>query len=156
MPWDGNLAFTSLYGLLQHETDPAVLEYYRIALDNTWLFVSRRNDPFFNDVYASMMADTKGPVYDDVVPDMAMPRAGALKTLRDTPLLLIGWDMTNSHRLDVQQNLETRWRNHYGWQHNGQALPVQERSHVRINSDHFDLDGRGGGTFEYEGSFYTQ
>ena len=154
VPWDGNLAFTSLYGLVKYETDPEVLKYYRLALDNTWLFVSRQNDPFFNYVYAALMPDPDEPVYDDVVPDMVMPREGALETLRDTPLLLIGWDMENAHRLDVDLKVETRWRPNYGWQHNGRAIPVQERSHIRINSDHFDLNGGGGGMSEYEGSFY--
>ncbi len=154
VPWDGNLAFTSAYGLVKYETDPEILKYYRLGLDNIWLFVSRQNDPFFNHVYASVMPKDPSPVYDTVVPDTGMARAGALQTLKDTPLLLIGWDMANSHRLDVVKSPETRAKPNYGWNHNGQAIPVMERSHVRINSDHFDLDAKGGGTYEYEGSFF--
>lgn len=154
VPWDGNLAFTSLYGLVKYETDPEVAKYYRLALDNVWLFVSRQNDPFFNTVYTSMMTDTQTPVYDEVVPDTAQARAGALNTLRDTPLLLMSWNMPNSHRLDVSLSPETRGKPGYGWLKNGQAVPVQERSHIRINSDHFDLDAKGDGKTEYEGSFF--
>lgn len=156
VPWDNNLAFLSYYGLLKYERDPELLRTYRASLDRNWLFVSRQNDPFFNVVYAAMLPYPDQPVAEGVYPDFATALRKAADTLRGTPPLLLGWEMNNSHRLDVTLDPTPRQRPAYGWSTvTGEALPIEERSHIRINSDHFDLDhSQGGGTCEYEGTFY--
>lgn len=155
VPWDNNLAFLSYYGLLKYENDPQLRAIYRMSLERNWLFVSRQNDPFFNFVYVAVSPDKDKPVYDQVRPDYVQPLKKACVTLQGTPLILLGWEMKNSHRLDVMLDVTPRQRPAYGWSVNGEALPIEERCHIRINSDHFDLDAsRGGGLSEYEGTFY--
>ncbi|GMW00064.1 MAG: hypothetical protein AMXMBFR84_12020 [Candidatus Hydrogenedentota bacterium] len=155
VPWDSNLAFLSYYPLLKYETDPALLRAYRTSLDRSFQFVARQNDPFFSFVFAAVFPDKEKPIVDDVVLDFQAIIDKAIPTLRSTPLLLIGWDMKNSHRLDVVQDPTPRAKPAYGWSVvTNEAIPIAERSHIRINSDHFSLDAVSGGTTEYEGTFY--
>lgn len=155
VPWDNNLSFLSYYGLLKYENDPELRETYRLSIERNWLFVSRMNDPFFNFMYASMVPDPRNP---EAVAQQNEDKARAvfkgIQTLRDTPLLLIGHQMNNSHRLDVTLDTTPRQKKGMGAYHNGEAIPVNERSHIRINSDHFALDHGQGPLTEYEGTFY--
>lgn len=160
VPWDDNLEFLSIYPLVKYERDPELQAIYRLALDSSWLFVSRSNDPFFNFVYASMMP-SEGESLVEAELDFRKPVEGAIQTLKDTPLLLVGWEMNNSHRLDVELDANPRREfarggKAYGWSVvTKEALPIQERCHIRINSDHLFLDhSMGGGQVEYEGTFY--
>lgn len=155
VPWDNNLAFLGYYGLLKYETDPDLLRTYRASLDNGWLFSSRQNDPFFNFVFAAVLPNPDQPVGERGVVDFDRVLRKGVDTLRGTPLLLLGWEMNNSHRLDVMLDPTPGQRPAYGSSAFNEALPIEERSHIRINSDHFDLDAsRGGGFSEYEGTFY--
>ncbi|HOJ33406.1 MAG TPA: two-component regulator propeller domain-containing protein [Candidatus Hydrogenedentes bacterium] len=155
VPWDNNLAFLSWYGLLKYEKDAALLDYYRTGLYRNWLFVSGQRDPFFNFVFAGVYPDRERPVWEDVKPDFPPIIADAVSTLRGTPWMLLGWEMKNSHRLDVVLDRTPGQRNVYGGSVLGGALPIEERCHIRINSDHFDLDhSQGGGSCEYEGTFF--
>ncbi len=153
--WDNNLAFLSYYGLVKYESDPKLRRIYESSLDRNWLFVSRQNDPFFNFVYAALRSPAPSLIFRQGEPDRERLLANAVRTLRDTPWLLIGWEMKNSHRLDIALDPTPGQRPGYGWSRSGDAIPVDERSHIRINSDHFALDhGQGSGRSEYEGSFY--
>jgi hypothetical protein len=155
VPWDNNLAFLSYYGLLKYETDPELLRTYRASLDRNWLFVSRQNDPFFNFVFTAVFPYPEQPVGDGRQVDYEAVLKKGVRTLQGTPQLLLGWEMKNSDRLDVVQDPTPRQREGYGFSVFNEALPIEERCHIRINSDHFDLDhSQGGGTVEYEGSFY--
>jgi hypothetical protein len=155
VPWDNNLAFLSYYGLLKYETDPELLRTYRASLDRNWLFVSRQNDPFFNFVFAAVFPYPDEPVGDGQHVDYDTVLKKGVRTLEGTPLLLLGWEMRNSDRLDVVLDPTPRQRPGYGWSVFNEALPIEERCHIRINSDHFDLDhNQGGGFCEYEGTFY--
>jgi hypothetical protein len=155
VPWDNNLAFLSYYGLLKYETDPRLLQAYRTSIDRNWLFVSKQNDPFFNFVFTAVFPDKDKPLPDNIREDFGKALDRGVATLRGTPLMLTGWTMRNSWRLDVVQYPTPRQRPAYGWSAvTGEALPIDERSHIRINSDHLYLDnGYGDGT-EYEGTFY--
>lgn len=153
--WDNNLAFLSYYGLLKYEKDPNLLDYYRTSLYKNWLFASGQRDPFFNFVFAGVYPDRDRPVYEDFRPQFPPVIADALTTLRGTPLLLLGWEMNNSHRFDVVLDPTPGQKPAYGGSVFGGALPIEERCHIRINSDHFDLDhSQGGGFCEYEGTFF--
>jgi len=155
VPWDNNLAFLSWYGLLKYEQDPTLLDYYRTGLYRNWLFVSGQRDPFFNVVFAAVYPDRERPVWENIVPEFPPVIADAIVTLRGTPWYLLGWEMKNSHRLDVVLDRTPGQRKPYGGSVLGGALPIEERCHIRINSDHFNLDhSQGGGTCEYEGTFY--
>jgi hypothetical protein len=157
VPWDDNLAFLSYYGLLKYEKDPELIKAYRMSLDTNWLFVSRKNDPFYNFVYGAVLPEKDKPVAENgVYADFPKILGKGVETLRGAPLLLLGWEMKNSHRLDIALDQTPRQRAAYGWSAvTNEALPIEERCQIRINSDHFDLDKKmDGGKCEYEGTFY--
>jgi len=155
VPWDNNLAFLSYWGLLKYETDPELLQMYRTSLDRNWLFVSKQNDPFFNFMFTAVLLDRDKPIVEDIVEDFPKALARGVQTLRGMPLLLVGWPTKNSFRLDVMQDPTPRQKPAYGWSVvTGEALPIEERSQIRINSDAQSMDGGFGGDVEYEGTYY--
>lgn len=155
VPWDNNLAFLSYWGLLKYETDPKLLQAYRVSLDRNWLFVSRQNDPFFNFLFTAVLPDREKPIVEDIIEDFPKALARGVQTLRGMPLLLVGWPTENSHRLDVVQDPTPRQKPAHGWSSvTGEALPIEERSQIRINSDAQSMDGGFGGDVEYEGTYY--
>jgi len=155
VPWDNNLAFLSYYGLLKYEKDPNLQKLWQASIERNWLFASRQNDPFFTFIYLAFKPEQASPILEATLPDLDQAYQKAVTTLQQTPLLLLGWEMKNSHRLDVVQDLTPGQRAGYGWLRSGDALPIDERCHIRINSDHFDLDHeQGGGNVEYEGSLF--
>jgi hypothetical protein len=155
VPWDNNLAFLSYYGLLKYEKDPELLKLWQASIEKNWLFASNQNDPFFTFVYNVFKPEQSSPILEATLPDMNAAMAKAVQTMCATPQILIGWKMKNSHRLDVITDKTPGQRQNYGWSVFGDALPIDERCHLRINSDHFDLDHeQGGGFSEYEGNFF--
>jgi len=153
VPWDNNLAFLSYYGLLKYEQDPALLKLWQAGIERNWLFASGQNDPFFTFVYLAFKPEESSPLLEATLPDLEQARAKAVQTLQRMPLSLLGWEMKNSHRLDVVQDTTPGQKAGYGRQRSGDALPIDERCHIRINSDHFNLDHeQGGGFTEYEGT----
>ena len=166
VPWDNNLAFLSYYGLLNYEQNTELREIYKDSIDQTWLFSSSTNDPFFSFVTAAVRPEGEASLYRADDPGLQQPLARAVQTLREAPELLIGWDTRNSHRLDIQFDPTPSASPSRGWSRlDRQAIPMNERTHVRINSDHFSLDSvprderdldpvLGGGMYEYESTFY--
>ena len=155
VPWDNNLAFLSYWGLLKYESDPELLTAYRMSLHRNWLFASKQNDPFFNFMFTALRPEREKPVADSDGVNYAKGLARGVQTLRGMPLLLIGWEVKNSPRLDVVQDPTPGQRLAYGWSAvTGEALPIEEPSQVRINSDSLSLDGGFGGGTEYEGTYY--
>ena len=86
---DDELAFLSYYPLLQYETDPKLREVYVQSLDRSWQVERPERNPLWNFIFA---ASTGGREFD---------RDNAVRTLREIPVDLIAWTVTNSHRLDV-------------------------------------------------------
>ncbi len=155
VPWDNNLAFLSYYGLLKYEKNSDLLKLWQASIERNWLFASRQNDPFFTFVYRIFKPDQASPILEATLPDIKDAMDNAIGTLCATPQILLGWEMKNSHRLDVVLDNTPGQRPHYGWSVSGNALPIDERCHIRINSDHFNLDHeQGGGFCEYEGTLF--
>lgn len=78
-----------------------------------------------------------------------------METLTWMPLDLIGYEMDNSHRLDILFDQTPGQTPKKGWKNNGGALPIDERCHVRQDRDAFALIAReGNGYSEHEGTFY--
>lgn len=156
VPWDNNLSYLSYYGLLKYEKDPELLKIYQASMDRNWLFVSGHNDPYFNTVSTVVRPEGESVMFDVTDPRLPRPMERAAETLRDTPYLLIGWEMNNSHRHDIEFDPTPSQGPTKGWYRaTKQALPINERSHIRINSDNFDLDrSMGGGLVEYESTYF--
>jgi sugar lactone lactonase YvrE len=174
VPWDNNLGLLCFYPLMQYENDPELLILYRQSLEDFWQFISRQKNPFWNFAYgagaqrfASLVEQNH---FEGAFPDSGPYAAqyakrfatfdcaieDSLDTLRHMPLELIGWEMKNSHRLDVELDPTPTQERDVGWSKvDRKALPIEERSHVRQDRDGFKLDAKeDDGWSEHEGTFY--
>lgn len=175
VPWDNNLCLMSLYGLLLYEQDPSLLLMYRHALETAWLHVSKQTNAFWDTIYAALaghfaeLADkqyfnNKGlfpenPLYAPAAVknlyQASNDNALILENLQKIPLDLIGYEMDNTHRLDVVADPTPGQNDDMGWRSNGLALPIDERGHVRQDRDAFALKmSEGNGYAEHEGTFF--
>ncbi len=176
VPWDNNLCLMSMLGLMNYETDPELLIMYRMSLENSWLHISKQKNAFWDALYAAMAGRfaqlasegyfNKGDVFPEaggftnkVVAELAeFPDLGShiKEMLERMPLDLIGYEMDNTHRLDVEFDPTPGQKPTMGWRKDGYALPIDERGHVRQDRDGFALHFRevGGMNAEQEGTFY--
>jgi hypothetical protein len=176
VPWDNNLCLMSMYGLINYEENPELLIMYRKSLENSWLHISKQQNAFWNSIYASLANHFSQKVDEGYFnSDNIFPEAGGftkqvtnelkkvpsldngiLETLQRIPLDLVGYQMDNTHRLDVVFDPTPGQKPTMGWRNNGYAVPVEERGHVRQDRDGFALhfEEVGGGRSEQEGTFF--
>jgi hypothetical protein len=200
VPWDNNLCLMSMYGLLNYETDPELIMMYRESLENSWLHISKQKSAFWNILFAAPAMKFNKLVDSGIYNSgKYFIEAGSyaeytaqqyyktdfkiediIETLVRLPLDLIGYQMDNRHRLDIQFDLTPGQLVNEGWrpidpirtenvfeyakEHNlkvgwsvvdGKALPIDERCHVRLDRDGFVLDSNeGNGYTENEGTIY--
>jgi hypothetical protein len=176
VPWDNNLSLMSFYGLINYEQDPELLLMYRESLENAWLHISKQKNAFWNTIYGALCqkfsADVEKGTFD---PQVVFPEnklyapfksnlyntwdarsEDIVETLQRIPLDLVGYEMDNTHRLDVQIDPTPGQKPGMGWRYDTYAVPVDERGHVRQDRDGFALHYRevGGGNSEQEGTFF--
>lgn len=175
VPWDNNLSLMSLYGLMRYETDPERMLIYRLGLEHAWLHISKQKNAFWNLLYGALTQHFREfvatGIYEtgEVFPE-AGPYAGFmvqrlldsdprmqdnLEFLRGIPLDLIGYEIDNTHRLDVIFDPTPGQKPTVGWHFDGRAVPIAERGHVRQDRDGFALyANEDGGWAEHEGTFF--
>ncbi|WP_339705171.1 hypothetical protein [uncultured Kriegella sp.] len=175
VPWDNNLGLMSFYGLINYEKDPELLMMYRISLEYAWLNISKQKNAFWDGLYGAL-ANTfskkvdegyfkpstlfkENPLFSQYVIDRygksSLDTKYIKETLQRIPLDLIGYEMDNTHRLDVLFDPTPAQEADMGWRVDSYALPIDERGHVRLDRDAFDLhDSEGNGYSEHEGTFY--
>ncbi len=175
VPWDNNLCLMSMYGLIKYEQDPALLLMYRMALENAWLHISKQQNAFWDGLYGALVQVFGKRIEEGffeaedifsehpLLAGQMVERYGhsslstrhILQTLRRIPLDLIGYPIDNTHRLDITLDPTPGQDPDMGWGHDGYALPIDERGHVRLDRDGFALKAsEGGGYSEHEGTFY--
>ncbi len=176
VPWDNNLSLMSFYGLINYEKDPELLLMYRESLEYTWLHISKQKNAFWNTLYGALSQKFSEKVREGVFdPAVVFPenklyapqktklystwdarRGDIVETLERIPLDLIGYEMDNTHRLDIVLDPTPGQSDGMGWRYDTYAVPVDERGHVRQDRDGFALLYRevGGGKAEQEGTFY--
>lgn len=176
VPWDNNLCLMSMLGLINYEKDPELLIMYRMSLENSWLHISKQKNAFWDALYAAMAGHFKklagegffssGTVFPEagsftnkVVNELAeYPDLGGhiKEMLEQLPLDLIGYEMDNTHRLDIVIDPTPGQEPDIGWRKDGFALPIDERGHVRQDRDSFALNFREvwGEKGEQEGTFF--
>ena len=176
VPWDNNLSLMSFYGLINYEQDPELLLMYRESLEYTWLHISKQKNAFWNTIYGALCQKFSDLTARGIFnPEVVFPEnklyAPYKSTLFDTwdartddivetleriPMDLIGYEMDNTHRLDIQLDPTPGQAPGMGWRYDTYAVPVDERGHVRQDRDGFALLYRevGGGKAEQEGTFY--
>lgn len=175
VPWDNNLCLMSMYGLLLYEKDPELLMMYRESLEFSWMHISKQDNPFWNIIYAALrdhfneVVETgvysSGKVFPEAGPYAEFTAnefkgrdfhyEGIIDFFKLLPLDLIGYEMDNTHRLDIIQDPIPGQEPGMGWHVDGFALPINERGHVRQDRDAFVLHANeGNGYSEHEGTFY--
>ena len=182
VPWDNNLCLMSWYNLLRYEQNPERVIAWRLSMEHAWLHISKQKSAFWNFLYKACAEHVeqlaKTDFFDGAYPELPTyaehslehfrssegKMQDSLEMLRNLPLNLINVSMDNTHRLDIRfdntPGSQETWidrRGQYGWHYDGRALPIDERGHVRIDRDAFDLrlhEGRGLGKHEQEGTFY--
>ncbi len=176
VPWDNNLSLMSFYGLVNYEEDPSLLLMYRESLEYTWLHVSKQKNAFWNTIYGALAQKFSEKAEQGLFnPELVFPEnklyapyksklystwdaksEDIVETLERIPLDLIGYEMDNTHRLDVQLDPTPGQSEGKGWRYDTYAVAVDERGHVRQDRDGFALLYRevGGGNAEQEGTFY--
>ncbi|SDL81346.1 two-component regulator propeller domain-containing protein [Kriegella aquimaris] len=175
VPWDNNLGLMSFYGLINYEKDPELLMMYRLSLEYAWLNISKQKNAFWDGLYGAL-ANTftkkvnegyfntselfkENPLFAQSVIDRygksSLDTKYIKETLQRIPLDLIGYEVDNTHRLDVIFDPTPAQEADMGWRVDTYALPIDERGHVRLDRDAFDLhDSEGNGYSEHEGTFY--
>lgn len=176
VPWDNNLCLMSMYGLMNYEENPELLIMYRTSLQNSWLQISKQQNAFWDAIYASLANNFTRKTEEgyfsspnvfpeaggfvshitDELKNVPSLGEGILETLQRIPLDLIGYQMDNTHRLDIVFDPAPGQKPTMGWRIGGYAVPVEERGHVRQDRDGFALNFEevGGGHSEQEGTFY--
>ena len=176
VPWDNNLCLMSMYGLMNYEENPELLIMYRTSLQNSWLQISKQQNAFWDAIYASLANNFARKTEEgyfsspnvfpeaggfvshitDELKNVPSLGEGILETLQRIPLDLIGYQMDNTHRLDIVFDPAPGQKPTMGWRIGGYAVPVEERGHVRQDRDGFALNFEevGGGHSEQEGTFY--
>ncbi len=175
VPWDNNLGLMSFYGLINYEKDPELLMMYRLSLEYAWLNISKQKNAFWDALYGALAnVFTKkvnegyfnteelfkeNPLFAQSIIDRygnsSLDTKYIKETLQRIPLDLIGYEMDNTHRLDVLFDSTPAQEADMGWRVDTYALPIDERGHVRLDRDAFDLhDSEGNGYSEHEGTFY--
>jgi hypothetical protein len=136
---DDELAFLSYYPLLQYEKDPKLREVYLQSLDRAWQVERPERNPLWNFIYA---AGSGAKDFD---------REEALRTLREIPMDLISWAVTNSHRPDVPMDTLA---DRFGRKQALIVLPYDELPVMKWNGNPYRVDGGNGGRSEDDGAFF--
>jgi hypothetical protein len=130
---DDLLAFDTYWVLYRYAFNDELKQKFAAAIKDHFDIEKVERCPLWSFVYAS----TGAPDYD---------LEGALWTLRNYPLDLIGWTVQNSHRQDLTR-LSANFRN----QQSAELLSPSERRVMRWNGNPFVLDGGDGGHSELAG-----
>jgi hypothetical protein len=149
---------------------------YRESLENAWLNISKQKNAFWNSIYGGLCQKFSGYVAQGMFdPKLVFPEnplyapfksalydtwdansGDIMETLVRIPLDLIGYEMDNTHRLDIELDRTPGQKPGMGWRTDSYAVPVDERGHVRLDRDGFALlyEEVNGGSSEQEGTFY--
>ena len=133
---DDEMYFLCYWILYKYAFNDDLRDKYRLAIQQHWEIERPERNPIWNFVYAM----TGAQEYD---------QEEAVWTLREFPLDLIGWSVSNSHRKDLEF-LEPNFRK----QRIREVLSPGERPLTLHNSNAFVLDGGEGGRREYPGYIY--
>ncbi|MDX2043310.1 MAG: hypothetical protein SF097_18990 [Acidobacteriota bacterium] len=136
---DDELAFLSYYPLLSYEKDAKLREVYVQSLERSWQVERPERNPLWNFIYA---ACSGAKDFD---------REDSIRTLREIPMDLIEWTVTNSHRLDVPMDaLADRFKRPQALI----VLPYDELPMTKWNGNPYRIDGGNGGRSEDDGAYF--
>ena len=147
---DDEMAFMSLYHLVNYTPDPALRQRILAAFHGAWRLEEPERNPFFHVAFAGAAA----PLADSaphLQPDGGW-LADTLDSLRLLPLDRCSWPHANAHRADIvrlpsQQSIDLDRRDGAarGLRVDGKVVPVDERFFAHFNHDPWRLDTGGDG-----------
>ncbi len=135
---DDELAACAYYPLLQLETDPQLRALYLLSLERTQQVLRPEGSPFHNVIYG---ACTGQPCDAEV----------AAQWLRDCPLDLRSWCMSNTHRADVTLDAEA---GRHGEPQLTRVLPPNETVADKWNRNPYIAEDGDNGSGEEDGTFW--
>jgi hypothetical protein len=122
---DDELAFLAYYNLLRYEQDPALRALYLASLERSWQIERLEGCPLWNLTYGAL---TGRPCDAEA----------AVQALREIPMDLVDWRMTNSGRPDLVAAPAT---DRFGVAQARRPLPWRERPLHKWNGNPYRLDG---------------
>ena len=134
---DDELAFFNYWTLYHFAFTPELRTKYAAAIRDHWEFERAEQYAIWNFIHSVC-----GGGHD-------CDAAGAVWTLRGTPMDTITWRVENSHRQDL-----TKLAPNFYHRELQELLPPGERPFARINTQPFILDGGDGGHIELPGDEY--
>ena len=136
---DDELAFLSYYPLLIYEKDAKLRQVYLESLERSWQVERPERSPLWNFIYAACSGAKE------------FDRDDSIRTLREIPMDLIEWTVTNSHRLDVPMDaLADRFKRPQALI----VLPYDELPMTKWNGNPYRIDGGNGGRSEDDGAYF--
>jgi hypothetical protein len=135
---DDELAFLAYYPLLCCETDFDLRQIYRTSLRRSWEIERPERCPLFNFIYGALTGEP-------------CDLEEAVGTLREIPLDLVHWTVTNSGRPDIVRHPEN---GRFGEAQSAVVLPAGERPIMKWNGNPYRLDGGDDGRTEEDGAFF--
>lgn len=136
---DDELAFLSYYPLLIYEKDAKLREVYLQSLERSWQVERPERNPLWNFIYAACSGAKE------------FDREDSIRTLREIPMDLIEWTVTNSHRLDVPMDLLA---DRFNRKQALIVLPYDELPMTKWNGNPYRIDGGNGGRTEDDGAYF--
>ncbi len=136
---DDELAFLSYYPLLIYEKDAKLREAYLDSLERAWQVERPERNPLWNFIYAACSGAKE------------FDRAESVRTLREIPMELIEWTVTNSHRLDIPMDLLA---DRFNRKQALIVLPYDELPMTKWNGNPYRIDGGNGGRSEDDGAYF--
>ncbi len=138
---DDELYFLSISPLLTYEQDPVLRATYLETLRFTWSQVQPERNALWNYMAAALGA---GPLTPRLAEESRL-------TLARTPLDLIEWRVSNSHRIDVRIN---RSPDRHGLADLVYVVAPDERRVMKHNGNPYTADGGAAGTTEEAPTFW--
>lgn len=133
---DDELAFLSYWNLYKYAFTDDLKRRFRDVIHGHWNIERPEKNPLWDFIFAMAGAVN----YD---------RESAIWFLKEFPMDLRDWTVTNSHRRDIKK-LAPNFRN----QTTEEVLPPDERPLSKFNGNAFQLDGGNRGLREYSGDIY--
>ncbi len=133
---DDEMYFLSYWYLYHYAFNPDLKEQYRETIKNHWNIERPEKDALWNFCYAM----TGASEFD---------LEESIWYLREFPMDLIEYTITNSHRLDIKK-LPPNFRN----QTTTEVLPPDEKPIYKHNTNTFIIDRKGGARSEASGDIY--
>lgn len=135
---DDELAFLSYYPLLAYEDDEDLRAIYLKSIERSWRIEEPEHCPLWDFIYASAVEEP--PSF-----------TAARRALREIPLDLVEWRVTNSRRVDVKKAI---FNGRHDEPQATKALPFDERPTSIWNGNPYKLDSNDGGNGEDAATFW--